>query len=56
MNQAIGRVIRHVQDFGNIVLLDARFAGDVQRRQISKWLRDRVQIFEDAGEAVQHYK
>ena len=26
VNQAIGRVIRHVQDFGAILLFDSRFA------------------------------
>lgn len=44
VNQAIGRVIRHVQDFGSILLIDSRFAWPSNRNAISKWLRDRIKI------------
>jgi len=44
-NQAIGRVIRHRQDYGNIILLDARFAEPQYKSQVSKWLRDDIQVF-----------
>jgi hypothetical protein len=42
VNQAIGRVIRHVQDFGQIVLCDERFAWRTNAQGISKWLRSQV--------------
>ena len=44
VNQAIGRVIRHVQDYGAIILLDHRYAYQSGRGQISKWLRDLIQV------------
>lgn len=37
MNQAIGRVIRHRNDYGAIILLDERFSK--ASAQISKWLQ-----------------
>lgn len=43
VNQAIGRVIRHVQDYGAILLLDHRYAYQSGKSQISKWLRDLIQ-------------
>lgn len=42
VNQAIGRVIRHQQDYGSIVLLDCRYSYSSNRSQISKWLRESI--------------
>ena len=42
VNQAIGRVIRHIQDYGTIVLCDCRYTYQSNRSQISKWLRDSI--------------
>ncbi len=44
VNQAIGRVIRHVQDYGAIILIDERYTWATNRAQISRWLRDRVRV------------
>jgi len=49
MNQAIGRVIRHEQDYGNIVLVDSRYAAPNLMNAISKWLRDSVRVYSDAN-------
>ena len=38
-NQAIGRVIRHRNDYGAVILLDHRFADVRNRDGLSKWLR-----------------
>lgn len=38
INQAIGRVIRHKNDWGAIFLLDDRFLSDNQISQLSGWL------------------
>ena len=46
MNQAIGRVIRHVQDYGTILLLDERYNYSSNKSQISKWLRDKIKLSE----------
>ena len=39
VNQAIGRVIRHVDDYGAILLADERFAERRARDQVSAWVR-----------------
>jgi regulator of telomere elongation helicase 1 len=41
VNQCIGRVIRHVQDYGVILLADARFGGYLHG-QLPRWLRPSV--------------
>jgi regulator of telomere elongation helicase 1 len=49
VNQAIGRVIRHKDDYGAILLCDERFTG--QLHQLSKWLRPHAKVFRRYGEA-----
>ncbi|CAD6194712.1 unnamed protein product [Caenorhabditis auriculariae] len=38
VNQAIGRVLRHKDDFGAVVLLDSRYSG-ISQTMFPKWLR-----------------
>lgn len=38
INQAIGRVIRHKNDFGAIIFLDKRFGDDSVNRELSDWV------------------
>ena len=38
INQAIGRVIRHKDDFGAVLLLDKRFAMEANTNKLSSWL------------------
>jgi regulator of telomere elongation helicase 1 len=45
-NQAIGRVIRHINDYGLILLVDRRFSDIKIRKYRSKWLRDMQTNFE----------
>ena len=47
----MGRVIRHRYDFGAILLCDERFRGDGLQKQLSRWLRDQVQVFPEFGSA-----
>ncbi|EDQ87598.1 uncharacterized protein MONBRDRAFT_27129 [Monosiga brevicollis MX1] len=51
VNQAIGRVIRHRQDYGAIILADSRFADERQRACLPKWLQKHVEVFTKFGEA-----
>jgi hypothetical protein len=59
-NQALGRCLRHINDYGAIVLLDARF-DDVTgkaRQSIAPWLRPHVRPLELAvaeGTLVDHF-
>eukprot|EP01035_Chromulina_nebulosa_P020423 gene20423-26502_t len=41
VNQAVGRIIRHANDWGAIFLLDERYLQDKQNQHLSKWLRPR---------------
>lgn len=38
-NQAIGRVIRHINDYGCIFLCDSRYNRSDQKDQISGWVK-----------------
>ncbi|XP_050088654.1 regulator of telomere elongation helicase 1 homolog [Anopheles aquasalis] len=42
VNQAIGRVIRHRNDYGAILLCDARFQNTHQQMQLSSWVRSHL--------------
>lgn len=39
VNQAIGRVIRHKDDYGAILLCDCRFNQPRQKQQLSSWIQ-----------------
>ncbi|KAL3898360.1 MAG: hypothetical protein SGCHY_002794 [Lobulomycetales sp.] len=47
VNQAIGRVIRHKNDHGAILLLDYRYEN--HRRDLPKWTQANVSLFEGFG-------
>lgn len=42
VNQAIGRVIRHRNDYGAIIFFDERFAQSRISSQLSKWIRPHI--------------
>jgi regulator of telomere elongation helicase 1 len=42
LNQAIGRVIRHKDDFGAVLLLDKRFGNEVNAKRLPSWLEKSV--------------
>lgn len=44
VNQALGRAIRHKNDFGAVILADERFANENARNQLSLWLRPSIQV------------
>lgn len=52
VNQAIGRVIRHRNDYGAIVFADERFVS-AANTQLSKWLRPHVATLRQPGAAFQ---
>ena len=45
VNQALGRVIRHVDDYGAMVLIDQRYLDLSNRRLFSSWLRQIVKKY-----------
>lgn len=52
VNQAIGRVIRHKNDYGAILLCDGRFNSPKLKNQLSAWLRDHINVSNKFGETV----
>ena len=40
VNQALGRVIRHSNDYGCMILIDSRYQHGNNKNLISKWIRD----------------
>lgn len=52
VNQAIGRVIRHRNDYGAIILLDSRFNSARLKSQLSLWLRDHIKVIGHFGEII----
>jgi len=52
-NQALGRVIRHKDDFGAVILADERFAYRNHQNQLSLWLRPAMQTFETFDRGIQ---
>nr|XP_027328868.2 regulator of telomere elongation helicase 1 isoform X1 [Anas platyrhynchos] len=52
VNQAIGRVIRHRQDYGAIFLCDHRFTTSDVRGKLPSWVRPYVNVYDNFGHAV----
>ncbi|XP_039591030.1 regulator of telomere elongation helicase 1 isoform X2 [Polypterus senegalus] len=52
VNQAIGRVIRHRQDFGGIFLCDHRFMSTDARSQLPLWVRPYVKVYDNFGHVI----
>jgi Fanconi anemia group J protein len=53
LNQALGRCIRHREDYGVILLIDSRHRQGIHVRHLSKWIRPHVQEFTQASKSVQ---
>ena len=52
INQAIGRVIRHRNDYGAIILCDQRFSKENIRQTLSVWVRPSVKKFTNFGQVT----
>ena len=53
VNQSIGRIIRHIRDFGAILLIDERYEEYRNRGIISKWLRSSIKSYDSYNEYEQ---
>ncbi|XP_054004616.1 regulator of telomere elongation helicase 1 homolog [Hylaeus anthracinus] len=49
VNQAIGRIIRHKNDYGAIILCDCRFDNPSFKKHLSAWLRPNIKNFTNFG-------
>ncbi|KAM9342686.1 regulator of telomere elongation helicase 1 isoform 2-T2 [Pholidichthys leucotaenia] len=52
VNQAIGRVIRHKEDYGAIFLCDQRFKNCDARAQLPAWIKPYVRLYDGFGNVV----
>uniref|UniRef100_A0A663MT05 Regulator of telomere elongation helicase 1 n=1 Tax=Athene cunicularia TaxID=194338 RepID=A0A663MT05_ATHCN len=52
VNQAIGRVLRHRQDYGAIFLCDHRFINSDIRNKLPSWVCPYVNVYDNFGHAV----
>ncbi|RZC50378.1 hypothetical protein C5167_018802 [Papaver somniferum] len=52
VNQAVGRVIRHRDDYGAIIFCDERFAYPNNQKQMSLWMQPHIKCYSKFGEAV----
>ncbi|VDL97348.1 unnamed protein product [Schistocephalus solidus] len=52
VNQGVGRVIRHIRDYGAIFLCDERFAAPEARSHLPVWIREAVHTYDSFGPAV----
>ncbi|XP_077316544.1 regulator of telomere elongation helicase 1 [Lithobates pipiens] len=52
VNQAIGRVIRHRQDYGAIFLCDHRFTNSDARSQLPSWVRPYLRVYDNFGHII----
>ena len=52
VNQAVGRVIRHRNDYGAVLLADERFGFGSVQSQLSVWIRPHIQRHEGFGKAM----
>jgi regulator of telomere elongation helicase 1 len=52
VNQAIGRVIRHKNDYGAIVLCDERFSQASSISQLPGWMKSHVKKMNDYNVAM----
>jgi len=50
VNQSIGRVIRHIKDYGAVILCDERFAPPTNRSMLSAWLRPSLKVYSAFGD------
>lgn len=46
VNQAMGRVIRHIGDWGSIIFCDERYSNYNIKSQLSAWLQPHIKIYD----------
>lgn len=52
LNQALGRCIRHKNDYGTIILVDERFKANSRQAGLSRWMRSNLHIFPDFSRCI----
>jgi len=55
LNQALGRCLRHKQDYGSILLVDDRFLEDTARSQLPPWLTQHIRESRNVGSELTQF-
>lgn len=59
INQALGRVIRHAQDYGMIFLIDTRHCDNKMQKELPEWITQSIKIVETLSpelyQEVEHF-
>lgn len=56
VNQAIGRVLRHKEDWGGVFLVDCRYRENRSVEMLSKWVKDNLRVYERSRECIDEFK
>lgn len=56
LNQSIGRVIRHKDDYGAILLCDRRFEGLSFKTALSSWIRPHMRKYTSFGSMIRELR
>ncbi|KAJ1724942.1 hypothetical protein LPJ53_000868 [Coemansia erecta] len=51
-NQALGRCLRHKNDWGAIIMLESRFANEWNVNKLSKWVRSHMRVYSNFNRAL----
>ncbi|KAJ1500636.1 Fanconi anemia group J protein [Coelomomyces lativittatus] len=53
LNQALGRCLRHKNDWGALILLEERLQSEWYQKGLSKWVRQRLVVFDNEENGMQ---
>lgn len=56
VNQAVGRIIRHIGDYGAIILCDTRFNSPQFKEHLSKWLKPYLKNYQNFGSVTRELR
>lgn len=45
INQSLGRVVRHLYDYGAVLLVDYRYSESVNKSLLSYWVKENIKIY-----------
>ena len=48
----MGRIIRHIDDYGIVVLADERFMLEINKNEMSHWFREKIIINETCTDLI----
>lgn len=53
VNQAVGRVIRHKDDWGGVFLVDKRYGAKRVQDSLSKWVKENIVEYKNSGKCIE---